>query len=744
MTKIEIIKKIMENKEPDQNLCPELWLNYYDNKGLGVRKNANTGEIIYQREYESLGKKWPSRWEVTRINGNRSALIFSPRMSVETTDMKNWKIGGENVLEIASITIDAHRGLGARDWKFLDPKYYWVVPRIFLFSGDPHVYNSDGSERHPEEMKTFNHYFVKVDLHHLQTLASNGTAAEEARKFFGADEAVYPWNVRNYYKKSVKKPKKDNPMDKIANREYEWPDLSDYPLYETIDRQRYYVGTTVENNKVVQCVYVDGYIVVRNLERYCAYDTNIYDRRREYKEGKRYLCNEDISQRRERSRIVVSPKGQVGLYVRGWGRNEKIFERSSSRISYTYSTGGRDDQYVYIGFENLAKIDKTRYLVPVIEKVAPGLKLQVLVNAIRHPILEQMYKAGFEEIANYLNEDDEVAGRLKNVFNVKERKTPLNKLLDMNTYQLKVINEKFTKLKDDRFKWNVKNYLLCVAKQLANVETFASLSKDTTNELFDAAEALISANLWYQDLRGERLWYYWRNRYEWDCDITSEEARGLVKICKMCKNNEQNIRMYVDTIKLYLDLPDTYRPNIDIYGIDNFRSLEIIHDDLIQITNVYKEEYRKDREGKIAEGFAKRYAKTVERYGEDNGEFMIKAPEKPAELTTEGSILGHCVGGYLERVGMGGTTILFLRRKEFSSTPFYTIQVSGNEKEKHPRLVQVHGYHNCWLGNNPEVIPFVKAWLDSHNIAYDKRILLCTSEGYGSNGQYLDGVQFGL
>ena len=745
MTKAEIIRKIItENPEPIQELCPELWINYYDSKGKGVRKNANTGEIIRQNEYEALGKRWPSRWEVTRLNNKKSELVFAPRMSVETTYMRNWHIANENVLEIATITIDGHRGPGARDWKFSDQKYYWVVPRIFLFAGDPNVYNSDGSERHPETMKTFNHHFVKVDCHYLQTLTSNGESAKEAQKFFGADEAVYPWNVRNYYKKSVKKPKRTNPMDEIANREYEWPDLSDYPLYEKIDRQRYYVGTTVENNKVVHCVYVDGYLVVRNLERYCVHSDNTYEQRRRYQEGKKYLCKEDISERRERSRIVVSPKGEVGLYVRGWGRNDKIFERSTTRVSYTYSTGGDSDQYVYIGLENLAKIDKTRYLVSVIEKVEPAIKLQVLVNALRHPVLEQMYKAGFNEIAHFLNENDEVAGRLKNVFNVKERKMPLNKLFDLNTYQLKTIDEKFAKLKGDRFKWNVKNYLLCVAKQLANVETFASLSKDTTNELFDAAEALISANLWYQDLRGERMWYYWRNKYGWDCDIAPEEAKGLVKVCKMCKNDEQNIRMYVDTIRMYLDLPDTYKPNIDVYSIDNLRSLSIIHDDLIHITNVYKEEYRKNRETLVINGFKKRYEKTCEKYGKIQRNFLITAPEVPSELTTEGALLGHCVGGYLESVGNGKTTILFLRRSETPATPFYTIEVSGNEKEKNPRLVQIHGYHNCWLGNNPEAIPFVKEWLEEKGISYTKEKLLSTSSSYGCGSSMLDGAPYGL
>ena len=290
MTKQEIIKKIIaENKEPDQNLCPILWLNYYDSKGNGVRKNVTNGVVVRQKDYEATGQKWPSRWEALRIekeSNTRGVLIYAPRTSLETYYMKNWKIDGQNVLEMATITIDGHRGGGARDWKYIDSNYCWMVPRIFLFEGDAHVYNADGNERHPEEMKTFNHYFVKIDCHYMQCMATNYAAAMEAKNFFNADTEIYPWNLRNYYKKMTRKPKKHNPMDDIANSEYEWPDLSDYPLSEMLDRQRYYVGTTAKNNKVVHCICVNGYIVIRNLERYCEHEDIFHNKRREYKSNK--------------------------------------------------------------------------------------------------------------------------------------------------------------------------------------------------------------------------------------------------------------------------------------------------------------------------------------------------------------------------------------------------------------------------------------------------------------------------
>ena len=93
---------------------------------------------------------------------------------------------------------------------------------------------------------------------------------------------------------------------------------------------------------------------------------------------------------------------------------------------------------------------------------------------------------------------------------------------------------------------------------------------------------------------------------------------------------------------------------------------------------------------------------------------------------------------------MGGTTILFLRKTEAPATPFYTIEVSGNEKEKNPRLVQIHGLHNCWLGNNPEAIPFVKKWLEEKGISYTREKLLSTSSSYGCGSNMLNGAPYGL
>jgi hypothetical protein len=72
-----------------------------------------------------------------------------------------------------------------------------------------------------------------------------------------------------------------------------------------------------------------------------------------------------------------------------------------------------------------------------------------------------------------------------------------------------------------------------------------------------------------------------------------------------------------------------------------------------------------------------------------------------------------------------------LRRKDDESTPFYAIEMRDNN------IIQIHGFGNKWLGNNPEAIPTVVRWLRKHNIKCDPKILTCTARGYGRTNEYI-------
>lgn len=81
------------------------------------------------------------------------------------------------------------------------------------------------------------------------------------------------------------------------------------------------------------------------------------------------------------------------------------------------------------------------------------------------------------------------------------------------------------------------------------------------------------------------------------------------------------------------------------------------------------------------------------------GDLIMKPPESSEDIIFEGSVLHHCVGGYVERHAEGRTNILFIRKKTAPDTPFFTVEVS-NEL----RIIQCHGYRNEAENPKPEEI----------------------------------------
>ena len=81
---------------------------------------------------------------------------------------------------------------------------------------------------------------------------------------------------------------------------------------------------------------------------------------------------------------------------------------------------------------------------------------------------------------------------------------------------------------------------------------------------------------------------------------------------------------------------------------------------------------------------------------------MIVMPSGPDEIIAEGQALHHCVGTYVGRVAKHKSIILFLRRCEDISKPYYTIEVRNRE------AVQVRGMQNADM--TPEVRNFIGRW----------------------------------
>ena len=77
-------------------------------------------------------------------------------------------------------------------------------------------------------------------------------------------------------------------------------------------------------------------------------------------------------------------------------------------------------------------------------------------------------------------------------------------------------------------------------------------------------------------------------------------------------------------------------------------------------------------------------------------------PANADDLAAEGTTLHTCVASYADRVARKECVILFLRRCEDVSKPFYTVEI------RNQKIIQVRGWDNC--DPTPEVEAFMKRW----------------------------------
>ena len=110
-------------------------------------------------------------------------------------------------------------------------------------------------------------------------------------------------------------------------------------------------------------------------------------------------------------------------------------------------------------------------------------------------------------------------------------------------------------------------------------------------------------------------------------------------------------------------------------------------------------------DAKLRRDFDAAYRPVVGRLDFQRDGLRIVYPASPDDIVAEGQVLHHCVGGYVDRVAREECLILFLRRCDDETKPFYTIEVKGRE------VAQVRGRSN--EAPTPEVRKFMAAWKEN-------------------------------
>ena len=346
------------------------------------------------------------------------------------------------------------------------------------------------------------------------------------------------------------------------------------------------------------------------------------------------------------------------------------------------------------------------------EDFSVNTPFQNLVSLLKHPIIEKTYKAGYLGLAKKLVHSPNTT--LKEIFDTTSKKTgSIYSNLGMNKIQLNLLEEILRRnnrlpraifLKelggDDLIHWD--------ETKSRKYFTFASLCSNSFTGL-----------IFWTD--GRNIPVYYGGYGTRNHIITEEEKKKVQKVINLqAKNPSVDIvQLFKDTVFSMCSSVKEILPNMNPYEARTFRDLNWMHEQYIEIGNTKKWDRMIN-----PEKWEKLNQKRIEIYEKIGDDFKIIVPRKPVEIVNEGAMLNHCVGGYVDSVASGVKTILFLRKNSESDKSFYTIEVTDS------RVVQIHGNHNRWLGNNPEAIQFVIDWLEETKTTCAYNILFNLGQGY--------------
>ena len=165
----------------------------------------------------------------------------------------------------------------------------------------------------------------------------------------------------------------------------------------------------------------------------------------------------------------------------------------------------------------------------------------------------------------------------------------------------------------------------------------------------------------------------------------SERSYNSNKHDDIFENYPDMMNMYkrITRAGIFVTLPK----KLELYDI------AMLHDEFTAIINNNKDSINEKAFNIAREGYLK--------YEFKDETFSAIVPENGSSLYEEGISLSHCVASYSDRFIDGSSAILFIRKNNDLSVPFYTMEINPRTNE----VVQVRGRHNRNMSN--DVISFV-------------------------------------
>ena len=606
------------------------------------------------------------------------------------------------MLEFAAATFDTRRTAESHEWKYAGKKFFMDKKKnVFDDNGNP--YNPS---RYNELYTYHGAYDVKNLLAVLYKISVHPNAIKEIHKFLGANsftmrngrvvEIRHTWGLQEWY---IRK-QYDNAKPAGKGKQQLLVDkLTAIPLSDMEEICNKYPTKTIEETNTYRT-----YTHKRNIDG-LIYFERVDD---EWSVLRVFKRNHDNSYCREVERFYISDKGTnrvcTPLGVNGnWGTSKQFKEWGAY-----YYLANKD--------EAMQKCKRLKYVLPIVKEKYSDIKAPLL-TILKFPEIEQLIKMGYEDIAYGFVSSNTPKADIKEMFGgvYLEKESNIIKKAGMNKHQF---NTYMTA------KRNGNSYARTALIEMRKYfgADFIHIDNETFNEYFIAFQNIMRSA--------------WNGLDNYIRGLNVEYKRFIKNLVRLGKKNNNVYTLVRDTIDMYRSLNYATRPEINWY-FDSYSDVARAHDAIMELQRIERAErdarYNAQRAEQMKKEEEKRKKMDKERqkmnYEDDN--FIIRLPKDGVEITTEGSAQRICIGGYVSRHSLGHTNLFFLRKKSAPDTPFYAIEMN-NDKQ----IVQIHGYCNRWLGNNPEAIPTVVRWLRQNGIKCSEHILTCTATGYGSTNTH--------
>lgn len=691
---------------PDSNLTPDVIIKWDKTKSSRTEWGGKTVEkspVFYcpkTGEVEFL-ERTPSNYKCDYLFDNlddiRNPYTTNEKVSVTTAKPKIFSYYGKyhkeiDTFEIASVVMKGNRAKDGerRTWEYTDINN----ERYFLFK-------DGGAIKGFSYLQKDGKFYDKTLRHWLQSdlpqNIHNRCFDKQGLLFFrfkATEEwlrrEVYwiPFRVGNWYEKVAERPVKENSVKKALMESEELADFS----------KEYLSNLFKIRDKGVICVpYKDGVLV-----RY--YEGGYYTSQAiDYKEKYRFFFNE---------------------------KEEFILKKSSDKwVSCAANNCYQSCTAEHIvNFSELRKVKRIDRCVDTLLNNELLNKDNFIINLIytlKYPIVEKLGKAGYKYLMSKMIWSPTTL--LRDKFETTPKKTgTLYENLGVNKIQLKILEQ----LRDP-----YKNTLPSIKfiKQIGGDDVIHWDEKKSRKIFKFASKAVDWSGL---ALRENSLgipdYFRWNMKGFTPTDQNRKNIKNLINL--QDKNPDVDVvRLFRDTVYTMCDRVREILPNMNPFEAKTLRELQWMHDQYTDIANAQR--YNGLKKDEMWNKFNK---KRIEKYEKIGDEFEIIVPREPKDIINEGANLNHCVGSYLESVASGYKTILFLRKVSEPDKSFYTIEVGDS------RIVQIHGNHNKWLGNNPEAIQFVIDWLKDVQVRCSLRILFNLGQGYSGSNDNLDHSSYKL